>query len=166
MGSSYSDKEIADLISCPKKVKTPPKQNMTLERGNYRNDMILSSQDESLEFKVFIRKNVDFPENFSIGLEYRPHDESGFCLLRCNGPHGTFEGTPETDRWHFYYHLHKAKPANLQAGARAERGGELTKEYASFEDALPYFLKLINVQEYRKYFPKFFTPELSLGDAE
>ncbi len=166
MGDSYSQEELDRLISCPKKVKLSPKNKMSLERGSYRNDMSLMSSDGELEFRVFMRKNADFHENFSLGIDFKPRDGTSLCLLRCNGPHGSFEGEPRNEKWHFFYHIHRAKIKNIEAGVRAEQGGEPTREYASFEDALPFFLKIINLQEYRKYFSDFFAPNLPLGDSE
>ena len=87
----YTQNELDDLISCEKEIYDPPKQDMREERGSRRNNMGLRSLDGSREFSVFMRINEDFPENFSIGLEYHPQEERGsICLLRCNGPHGDF----------------------------------------------------------------------------
>jgi hypothetical protein len=164
--SVYSKEEIEKLLSCAKIIKTPPKAQMVLEKGSYRNDMGLISTDDKLEFDVFMRKNMDFPENFSIGIEYKPRGEKSFCLLRCNGPHGKFKGEPEeTESVHFHYHFHKAKPENLERGIRAEQNGEITKGYASFEDALPYFLKTINVEGYESHFPALLQQQINFENS-
>ena len=63
----YTQQEIDDLIGCPKVVSEPPKREMRLDRGHFRNDMRLKSTDDKLEFRVFMRRNEDLPENFSIG---------------------------------------------------------------------------------------------------
>ena len=149
---SYSQEEIDELISCPKVITDPPKREMRLERGSRRNNMRLLSKSDDREFTVFMRINEDFQENFSIGLEYSPKDERGsFCLLRCNGPHGEFVESPTSS--HFLYHIHSAKPENIEAGLRAERGGEATDAYASYTQALLYFLKRINVLNVEDFFP-------------
>ncbi|MBI1815342.1 MAG: hypothetical protein HYR72_10220 [Deltaproteobacteria bacterium] len=150
--TTYSEPDIERLISCAKIISDPPRKEMRVERGSRRDDMRLRSQEGELEFSVFMRVNEDFPENFSIGLEYRAPDErSSICLLRCNGPHGEFVGGPESA--HFLHHIHKAKPENIEAGLRAERGGEPTDAYASYLEALRYFLKVINVTNTDEYFP-------------
>jgi hypothetical protein len=39
-----------------------------------------------LEFRAFLRRSEDLPENFSIGLVFLPKDGTGEVpLLRCNG---------------------------------------------------------------------------------
>ena len=37
----YTQQEIDDLIGCPKVVSEPPKREMKLDRGHFRNDMRL-----------------------------------------------------------------------------------------------------------------------------
>ena len=150
--TTHSQQDIEHLISCAKVICDPPRKEMRVERGSRRNDMRLRSQEGDLEFSVFMRINDDFPENFSIGLEYRAPDErSSICLLRCNGPHGEFVGGPESA--HFLHHIHKAKPGNLEARLKAERGGERTDAYDSYLEALRYFLKVVNVTNADEFFP-------------
>lgn len=87
----YTQQEIDDLIACPKVVSEAPKRDMKLDRGHFRNDMRLKSTDDKLEFRVFVRRSEDLPENFSIGLAFLAKDGSGeVVLLRCNGPHGGY----------------------------------------------------------------------------
>jgi len=116
---------------------------------------------------VFMRINDDFPENFSIGLNYSPRDERGtLCLLRCNGPHGDFIGASPAPQSHFRYHVHRAKAENMEAGLKAECGGEPTKGYASYKDALAFFLNEINVINALEYFPELSQPMLPLNLPE
>ena len=51
--------------------------------------------------------------------------------------------------------IHRADAAPLDSGLKAERRATKTTEYASYEEALPFFLKLINLDEgdVRNYFP-------------
>ncbi|MGA3099410.1 MAG: hypothetical protein ABSF25_23395 [Bryobacteraceae bacterium] len=53
----YTQQEIGDLIGCPKVVSEPPKREMKLDRGHFRNDMRLKSTDDKLEFRVFMRRS-------------------------------------------------------------------------------------------------------------
>ena len=111
--------------------------------------MKLQSDDGEYDFSVFMRKNEDFEENFSIGLIYKPRDIRGeISLLRCNGPHGPHVMFDHHDR----FHIHKADQENLASGIRAERTAYITKEYASFQDALGFFIKKCNIIDAEKYF--------------
>lgn len=144
-----TDQEIEQLISCPKRIIEPPKKEPQLTNGHWRNDMKLQSADGEYDFFVFMRKNEDFEENFSIGLIYNPKGIRGeIHLFRCNGPHGPHVLFEHHDR----FHVHKADPENLSSGVRAEREAFVTREYASFQDALGYFLKKCNILEAEKYF--------------
>ena len=58
---------------------------------------------------------------------------------------------PET---HFKPHIHRAKSENIEAGLRPEKDGEETDAFASYRDALVYFLKTINVTKAEQFFPE------------
>lgn len=122
---------------------------MKIERGTIRNDMRLKAENSDLEFYVFMRINEKFPENFSIGLVVRPKDEPGdICLLRCNGPHGEFTDNPLEPielHPHFCTHIHKAREQNMRDGLLPERHAEKTESYASYEEALSFFVKETNI---------------------
>ncbi|MCX6640793.1 MAG: hypothetical protein NTW14_09975 [bacterium] len=162
--SEYTQELIDQLIKCSKQIVVPPKREMKSEKGHLRNDMELQSSDGELKFTIFMRRNVDFRENFFIGLEYWPQDERGsICLLRCNGPHGDFISMAELPQSHFVYHIHQAKPENIINGVRAERGGEGTDNFASFEEALNFILKYANITNALEYFPDVYQTQLTLG---
>jgi hypothetical protein len=113
----YTQQEIDDLIACPKLVSEPPKREMKLDRGHFRNDMRLKSTDDKLEFRVFMRRNEDLPENFSIGLVFLAKDGSGeVVLLRCNGPHGGYNDSFDPGHPHWDYHVHRASAEMIEAG--------------------------------------------------
>jgi len=152
---SYSQAELESLVTYPKVITDAPRKEMRSEQGSKKNDMWLRSADGEHEFTVFMRVSEAFPEDFSIGLVYLPKDEPGsIILLRCNGPHGELEGTFDISHPHFRCHVHRAKAENIAAGSRPEKGGEPTDSFASFEQALPFFLKLINLSEAGAVMPR------------
>ncbi len=100
-------------------------------------------------FSLFVRVNVDFPENFSVGLLYSPNDgRPEIPLLRCNGKHGEFNAGKNRSRSnhpHWNYHIHRASETTLAAGESAEKYASVTDKFASLDDAVWYFLKEINL---------------------
>jgi len=152
---NYTQIELDALITCLKQVIEPPRQDMRLERGHLRNDLKLQSDDDKV-FTVFIRINEKFKENFSIGLTYHPIDEPrSICLLRCNGRHGEHINNPEAEMHpHFGYHVHVARADMLNIGQLPERYAELTSDYASYEEAMIYFIRRVNILEAHKFFNK------------
>jgi hypothetical protein len=110
-------------------------------------------------FAVFIRRNVDFPENFSVGLTYNANDgRAEIRLLRCNGKHGVYNrGTAGFDPNHPHYdfHIHRASESALESGSTAEKDATATTEYASLEEAVQYFVRTVNLNpvEAARYFP-------------
>jgi hypothetical protein len=151
------------LIHCPKKVVDPPRKEMVLTDGHWRNSMKLQSEDGANDFSAFLRKNEDFEEDFSIGLAYLPREVRGdIILLRCNGPHGPHVLFDH----HTAYHVHMADPGNISLGLKAERFAQITSEYASFDDALGYFLRKCNIVEADKYFPDAIQRHLFSGRTQ
>lgn len=150
---NYTQAELDALISCAKTVSEAPRQTLKLDRGSYRNDLKLVSENEEV-FSVFMRINESFQENFSIGLVYHPADEPrAIVLLRCNGRHGEHTNAPAAEPIpHYDYHVHTAQADLMSQGQAPERFAEITQEYASYEEALAYFVGRVNIQEAHKFF--------------
>jgi hypothetical protein len=151
---AYSEDQIKELIECPKTVSDPPKREMRLFGADWRNDMTLTATNGTEgEFSVFMRRNEDFPENFSIGLRYQPNE---IVLVRCNGPRGTYNsGSGDANHPHWDFHIHVASEKAQEAGERAEKYASKTEAYASFEEAIQHFLKAVNLDQKQaaKHFP-------------
>ena len=161
---TYSEDDLKNLITCRKRISQPPRDEMRREGNTLRNEMELESLDTQHSFYVFMRQSREFSENFSIGIDYLPRDEPGrFCLLRCNGRHGGNREHPH----HSHCHIHRSTAGDVNAGIRAERHIEQIGEYASYRDALFYFLKLINITEsdLAKHFPEIIQADLFGGEA-
>ena len=155
---AYSDDEIERLICCPKVISVPPAKNLRLNGAYGRNEAKLVATDGTKgTFSMFMRKNEDFPEDFSIGLMYRSEDgTSDITLLRCNGKHGVFnEGGGNPDHPHFDFHIHKASARAISAGRAPEKFAEKTTEFASYEQALQHYVKVVrlNSDDASKHFP-------------
>jgi hypothetical protein len=154
---TFRQNEIDALIGCPKEIFVAPKRKMVLSGAHWRNDATLTASNGIRgEFAMFMRKNEEFPENFSIGLIYHPHDGRGeITLFRCNGPHGYFNSGIDPTHPHFDYHIHQASEKAIEAGAAPEKFAAKTTEYASYEEALQCFVKAVHLNEKdaQKYFP-------------
>lgn len=150
----YTQQEIDDLIGCPKVISDPPKRELKLDRGHFRNDMRLKSADDKLEFRVFMRRSEDLPENFSIGLVFLAKDGSGeLVLLRCNGPHGGYNDSFDPEHPHWDFHVHRASAEMIEAGLSPEKVATINKDFASYGEAVQYFLRATNVTDAAEYFP-------------
>jgi len=143
--------KIDELIKCPKKITKKP-ASWRLERGNYRIDFELQSNDKQYFFSAFGRYNEKFIENFSFGLIYTPkHEKGSFELLRCNGPHGEHKQYPH----HTYYHIHIATAENIVKGLKEDSTIIITQNYTTYEEAYRFFIRYINVipEDYHELFP-------------
>ena len=117
---------------------------------------MLATDGTTGTFSMFMRRNDDLPENFSIGLTYHANDgRPEITLLRCNGKHGIFTGSGDVTHPHWDFHIHKATELAQSAGFTAEKYGSKTAAFASYEQALQYFVKVVelSVADALKYFP-------------
>lgn len=151
----YTKEKLEYLITCPKEIVKPHRKDMALIDWNYRNNMDLCSEDGEERFHVFMRKHMKFEENFSIGIDHIPSKGgSQICLMRCNGPHGGHANDFFSYPHHAKCHIHKATAENITAGLRPERFAKITTEYATYDEALFFFLKRCNIKGSERYFPR------------
>lgn len=149
----YTAELIEELVSCEKQIVEPPTKDYKEERGQLRKNFTLQSINGNYSFNGFIRRNIAFSENFTIGLDYVPREEKGtICLLRCNGTHGGSSKFPHHD----YFHIHFANAETINNGLKPESNIDLTHEYASIEEAIIFFIKTVNLRsvDRSKYFPQ------------
>ena len=143
----YSQNELDALATCAKRVSDPPRRDMKSEGAFARNDFGLESIDGQHRFKVFFRQNQTFPENFSLGLDYLPQTGGRFTILRVNGAHGDFNRSFDPAHPHNHPHVHCMTAEDLSRGILKPRSATPSSEYASFEQAVPYFVKRVNITE-------------------
>jgi hypothetical protein len=152
--------ELEKIISEPKIISVPPKKEFKEECQHLRNDFGLTSLDGTKKFSVFLRRNANFQENFSIGLIYCLPEGGNVQLIRLNGNHGEVVEDILRPSPHFGYHIHKISHEELDRGLSDPKFSHETKEYASFEQALNYFFTLVNIKDAEKYFN--FNDQLNL----
>ena len=134
------------LISCPKRINDPPRKNMLLKNRHFRNDFTAVSEDKEHLFRIFLRQNEFLPEDFSVGLVFRPPEEGEIHLLRMNGAHGEFTKNHLEGNLHFGYHIHRWK------AGRHSLVPEPTDLYGTFQDALGYFLRVCGFRDAETHF--------------
>ncbi len=150
-------KKIAQMIGAPKTIvsKTPGK-GYREQSGHRRCDVELRSElVGGGKFSVFVRQNVMFIENFSIGLRYRSDDATSgpVTLVRYNGPHG--ELRKGQDEHFFSPHMHRITEEEIASGSvqPQEKHREPTDRYSTLEQALAVFFKDIGVSDVDPWFP-------------
>lgn len=148
-----TDDLINKFITEEKIIIEPPKKDFKEENQHLRNDFQLTSSDGERKYSVFIRKHIQFMENFSIGLVFHSDEGTSYNLFRCNGNHGEIVFDILNPRPHFGYHTHKITAELLDNNINDPKQSELTREYASYEQAMNYFCRYVNIIDAGKYFP-------------
>lgn len=148
----YSNEFISLLIDCEKIIIDAPGK-LKPDRGNLKSNFTMKSKDGKFSFYGFIRRNIKFQENFSVGLIYNPREERGTVeLIRCNGPHGENNVYPH----HINSHIHRASAERINTGLKPDGEIEMTNEYTTLDEGIQYYLKLINLTQIDRI--KYFSP--------
>ena len=150
-----TDAQIQELIAMPKRILSKEPANGYKEEGAQRrcNLVLAASPPGDGEFEVFIRQNLEFVENFSIGLHCKTSAHpKGITLIRYNGPHG--ESSRDPDGHYAAPHIHRITQEESAKGSvePPEMRRELTDRYNTFEEALLVFFSDIGVSNYAEYF--------------
>jgi len=153
-----TDQKIIDLIACPKMIiSRQPAQGYRADNFQNRCDLDLrAAAGEGEQFKVFIRQNTEFIENFSIGLRFQTDSRrlGLITLVRYNGPHG--ETSRASDGHYAQPHIHRITAQELASGSiqPQEKDREITDHYRSLEQALAVFFDDTRVINAGDHFPE------------
>ena len=120
---------------------------------HFRKDFELTSIDGKRSFGVFIRRNKLFTENFSIGLLYFLPEGGSVQLIRMNGNHGQVVKNVIAPDPHYDFHVHRITVDQMDRGLSDPEYGEKTDTYASFEQAMQYFLNVVQIKDAESHFP-------------
>ena len=152
-----TDQEIQGLTAMPKAIqKKEPSRGYREENSHKRCELeLLATGPGGEQFEAFVRQNLIFIENFSIGLRYRTGDPilGTVTLARYNGPHGEQSRGPDG---HFALsHIHRITEAQLNSSSRQpqENFREITDRYQTFDEALFVFFSDVKVVNFQEYFP-------------
>ena len=158
-----TDRDIDEMVRLPKViVEKTPAGGYKEQSGHRRCDLkleIASDENEQVledgNFSVFIRQNIKFIDNFSIGLKFRSLERAlrTIVLVRYNGPHG--ERIHQGDEHYHKPHVHRLTAADLESGNfhPRERHREITDRYVLLDQAIDVFFRDTSVRNYQEYFP-------------
>lgn len=150
------DFEIQALIEVPKRIvhKNPAKGFREENRHLGCRLELESVSDEEKKFKVFIRKSVEFIENFSIGLRYETNLPllKIATLIRYNGPHGDI--SRHSNGHYAKPHIHRITAAEIASESMdpQEKHRKITDKYRTFEEALWTFFRDTGTINFAKHF--------------
>jgi hypothetical protein len=142
-----NDQEFQNLITCPKRIAVKPKKDAVIQKGSEQYGFQLAAMaDATQKFRVFLRKNTTFAENFSVGMDYLAPVGDDLCLVRFNGYHA--HRNQVGDQAYFEdFHIHQATEEALSQGLKAENFASPTQDYRTFEEAIAAFWKHVNIQD-------------------
>jgi hypothetical protein len=157
-----TEENINYLITCEKEIIETEHKDLKSNQGHKRNNFRLLSSDEKHQFSAFLRVNITFPENFSIGLVYQPVNDREIMLFRCNGPHHHKE-KPNSEH-HISYHYHIEKEENILEGINPMNHSVVVEEYSTYVEAFQFFISKCNIVNAEKFFPSLTDSVFSFMD--
>lgn len=150
-----TDTEIRDLVFCPKAIgRKDPSRGYRYEQTQRRCNLELTATaDSRMRFSIFVRQNLRYIENFTVGLNYHSNDRrlGMITLVRYNGPHG--EAGRQPDGHYAKFHIHRITAAEIASGSRQPRElhREITDRYGTLEEALMAFFQDTRVANYWQF---------------
>ena len=140
---AYTDKELTDLTSMPKRVTNPgarwankPKLRPVHSQRIFQAD---GQQGQEARFSVYQRQNLADASDFSCGISYHPPGAPSLTLARYNGPsheHGDIAYRP---------HIHRASETAIAAGKKPESEAQETRRFVTLEGALACLIEDFNL---------------------
>ena len=120
----YTDTELDDLRSMPKRVTNPGarwSEKPKARPGHHqRIFQAYGQEDQQDRFSIYMRQNLSDESGFSCGISYLPRGGQSLTLARYNGPsheHGEIVYRP---------HIHRATEKTIATGKKPESAAEET----------------------------------------
>jgi len=123
-----TNQDIENLIKVTKKISKREPNEGYKDENNNRNCRLNLSDDQNMQFQVFIRQNKTFTENFSIGLIYKDLEmKENISLIRYNSSHHQHRKSNESHRsdqsvnnqnedHHLCPHIHRITEEDIKNG--------------------------------------------------
>lgn len=141
---------LEELKCCVKNIdKVFPRKEKT-QYNHKQQTVIISSNDWNFLFELFTRQNIDLPNDFSVGLQWK-WPERTIMLCRYNWDHGEHRNKLENKiiNW---YHIHQYNRSYKEAWLWDDSYAEETKIYNTFLQALLEVFRNYNIVNYSEFF--------------
>ena len=140
---------VEELITCKKRITRRKRPQFKEDNRHYRMDIDLACEMPNVRMSMFLRKLVDFPEDFSIGLKLigpNVFKEQDIVLVRFQGPHGGQSAKKSLEDLHNAYHVHEYTQDDLNCRRRKPSFKE-DGHFSSFEEAIILFMEHCNIED-------------------
>ena len=143
----YTDTELDDLRSMPKRVTNPGARwsEKPKARPGHRQRILQArgQEDERDRFSIYMRENLSDESDFSCGISFLPHGGQSLTLARYNGPsheHGDII---------YRTHVHRATENAIAEGRKPEAAAQETDRFTTLEGALARLIEDFNLRGLR-----------------
>lgn len=139
---------VEDLLVCKKQIQKKRKPIFQIDQRHQKMNIELKC-DYNLKMTMFLRRLIERPEDFSIGLRIdtpNPFADYTLVLVRFQGPHGGQSLEKDINNLHNDYHIHVYSEDDFKfrrkMASYKEKG-----DFNSFEEALLKFLEYCNIED-------------------
>ena len=142
---------IQEIIESKKYIENKRRPDFKTDYRHKRMNIKLSCEIPEIKVEMYLRRSLDLPENFSVGLILltpNPIMNRELVIYRCQGPHGGQSATGSVDDLHNSYHVHCYSNSDLAARKRkASYVDDQNVGFDSFEGAILKFLDACNIAD-------------------
>jgi len=130
--------KLDELKQMPKRV-TNPQARERLEEKHKRIDYEVIAKQEPYKFRIYLRQNILYPDDFSCGIRWMMPSGETLTLARYNGCSHIH------DDIEYKYHIHCATEVAIQQGRKPESHADHTNQYHTIKGALHCLLTDFNI---------------------
>ena len=140
---------IEEYITCEKIIDRKRKPTFKKEFRHNRMTIELTCPKIKAKMSMFLRRLIEFPEDFSVGLKLDgPNEimETDVVLVRFQGPHGGQSIEKSMRELHNSYHIHEYTQDDMICRRkRASYKGQA--DFVSFEEAIIRFMEYCHIAD-------------------
>lgn len=135
---SLTDKTIAELLVCPKRLTNPQSRRVEKDGHEQVNFKALALDSSGHKFEIYKRQNLrdGMEDDFSCGIIWLAPNGETLTLKRYNGPSHNHLNQLENEKIGHNCHVHIATEKYIKANRKAEGFAEQTDKYTTVEGAL------------------------------
>lgn len=130
----YTTAELDQFRLAPKRILNPGahwlKKPQARPVHRQRNFRVVREGDETVEFQIYQRQNLNDKHDFSCGIAYLPRGSEPLTLARYNGSSHEHGGIS------YHPHIHRASERAIAAGRKPESDATATDRFQTLEAAL------------------------------
>ncbi len=141
---------LEELVFGHKTITNKRRPEFKQDQKHLRADILLQCGDPTISMTMFLRKLIDIPEDFSVGLRLNTPNtflDTSVVLVRFQGPHGGQSINRNLNDLHNRYHIHLYSQEDFDRRRKRASVDKCEANFNSFEEAICQFLEYCHIED-------------------